>query len=48
MFFNGYQNNRIDVTVFDLTGATVIGTINCPISNNGRNNYYVNCDLTTY
>lgn len=48
MFFNGYQNNRIEVIVFDLTGTTVIGTINRPTSNNGRNNYYVNCDLTTY
>ena len=34
MFFNGYQNNRIEVTVFDLTGTTVMATINWPTSNN--------------
>ena len=35
MFFNGYQNNRIEVTLFELTGTAVIGSINYPIDNNG-------------
>lgn len=48
MFFNGYQNIRIEVTLFELTGTAVIGSINCPIDNNGGNNYNVNCDLSTY
>lgn len=46
--FNGNQNNTIEVTVYDLTGTTVLGTIDCPISNNGGNNYNVNCDLSSY
>jgi hypothetical protein len=45
--FNGNQNNTIEVTVFDGAGVP-LGVLNCPISNNGGQNYNVNCDLSTY
>jgi hypothetical protein len=45
--FNGNQNNTIEVTVFD-GGGVPLGTLNCPISNNGGQNYNVNCDLSAY